>query len=105
MSEKRNTSGLVPLGRAVLVRDYTPERRQSTIIIPEHVQANMMAVDQRAEVIEIGPACWPDEPARARVGDKVLISKFAGHLATGPNDGKLYRLVNDRDVFARLEVE
>lgn len=75
------------------------------IVIPEHVRANMMAVDQRAEVIACGPACWPDEPPRAKPGDRVLISKFAGHLATGPKDQQLYRLVNDRDVFARLEVD
>ena len=62
-------------------------------------------VEQRAVVVEVGPACWPDEPARAQPGDRVLISKLAGYLAKGPADGKLYRLVNDRDIFAKITAD
>lgn len=102
MPTRRNSSGLEPLGRAILVEHYEPERVGALIHIPDQVQGRMMMVEQRAVVIAVGPAAWPDEPPRAQVGDKVLVSKMAGYMATGTADGKLYRLINDRDIFARI---
>lgn len=104
-SQIKNTSGVSPLGRAVLVEYYEPERRNTTIIIPESVRKGETLVEQRATVVEIGPACWPDEPPRAEVGDRVLIARMSGYALTGPADGKLYRIVNDRDIFARINHE
>lgn len=95
-----NRSGIRPLGRAVLVEFYIPEQRASSIVIPESVQDRANAVEQRAQVIEVGPSCWPDEPARAKPGDTVLISRMCGYACDGPADGKKYRLINDRDIFA-----
>lgn len=100
-----NNSGLRPLGRAVLVEYYEPERTGSVIIIPESVRERGMTTEQRAVIIEVGVACWPDEPQRAFPGDKVLISKMAGYIARGTADGKLYALVNDRDIFAQITKE
>lgn len=100
-----NNSGLKPLGRAVLVRAYTPERKESMIVIPEMVQERTAAIDMRAIVVEVGAACWPDEPKRAEAGDKVFISKMAGFIARGTKDGELYRFVNDRDIFAAIVEE
>lgn len=100
-----NDSGLKPLGRAVLVKTYEPERKDSLIAIPDFVQERGATLESRAVVVEVGPACWPDEPARALPGDKVFISKFAGFIARGPADGELYRLVNDRDIFAQITQE
>lgn len=97
-----NTSGLRPLGRAVLVEYFEPERKASMIVIPENLQDRVHAVEQRARVIEVGPACWPDEPPRAKAGDYVLISKMAGYATKGPRDDKSYRLINDRDIFAGI---
>lgn len=97
-----NNSGLKPLGRAVLLRHYEPERHQGVIVIPENVKDRTLLVEQRAEVIELGPNCYPDEPARCQPGDKVLISRMAGYLAVGPADGKRYVMVNDRDIFAKI---
>lgn len=98
----QNTSGLKPLGRAVLVEHYEPERSSSVLIMPDSVQDKVHMVEQRAVVVECGPACWPDEPPRAKPGDKILISKMSGYLAVGPQDGKRYRLINDRDIFAAI---
>ena len=97
-----NMSGLKPLGRAVLVEYYEPERKSGMIHIPETVQDRVNAVEQRARVVEVGPACWPDEPPRAKPGDYVLISRMAGYQTKGPRDGQSYRLVNDRDIFAGI---
>lgn len=100
-----NTSGLKPLGRAVLVKPYEPERKESLIVIPESAQERLSAVDSRAVVVELGAAVWPDEPYRAKPGDKVLISKMAGFVAKGTRDGQLYRFINDRDIFAAITSE
>lgn len=104
--EVKNTSGLVPLGRAVLVAPYEPERHDSLIEIPDFVKERTTAIDTRVVVIAVGGGCWPEESVpRARPGDKVLISKMAGYVARGPKDGNLYRFINDRDVFARITEE
>lgn len=102
----KNESGLKPLGRAVLIQPYTPERKESVIVLPDQVQATQQMVDQRAVVIEVGPNAWCDEPTpRAKPGDKVLVARYAGFMATGTSDGNQYRFVNDRDIFAAIEVE
>jgi co-chaperonin GroES (HSP10) len=104
MSE--NTSGLAPLGVAVLIKLYEPERRGAQIVLPDSVQGRMSMVDNRAVVVEVGPSAWHDEPVpRAKVGDRVLVTKFAGFMAKGPSDGQVYRLVNDRDIFCAITHE
>jgi len=102
----KNTSGVKPLGRAVLVEYYEPERRESSIIIPEHVRKSEVLAEQRATVIEAGPEAWLEErEPRARPGDRVIMVKYSGYALQGPADGKMYRLVNDRDIFARITQE
>jgi co-chaperonin GroES (HSP10) len=101
-----NQSGLKPLGRAVLVEPYTPERKESIIVLPDEVAGRQQMIDQRATVIEVGTGAWCDEPEpRAKPGDKVLIARYAGFMAKGTSDDKQYRFVNDRDIFAAIEVE
>lgn len=101
-----NESGLRPLGRAVLVMPYEPEISTSIIALPDEVRGRMQSVEQRAVVIEVGPCAWNDEPApRAKPGDRVFIARFAGFMAEGTSDKKQYRFVNDRDIFAAIEVE
>lgn len=116
-----NESGLRPLGVAVLVKPFVLERPAGAMIaIPAHVQGPSAAIDNRARVVAIGPSAWKDEGFwkpilwglwrrwvqidRAKVGDLVLITKYAGFVATG-QDENVYRLVNDRDVFCALEGE
>jgi len=99
-----NNSGLNPKGRAVLVKPYEPTIAQGSIIIPDSVKANMQTVEQRAIVIAIGPECWKEESTpRAVKGEHVLISAYAGYMATGVKDKEQYRFVNDRDIFAGIE--
>ena len=101
----QNTSGLRPLGRAVLVEPYEPERKEGLIVIPDNVNQRVQTLETRAVVIEVGPACWPDEPPRCWPGDKVLLANMAGTMAKGTLDGRQYRFVNDRDIFALIAGE
>lgn len=100
-----NTSGVSPLGRAVLVKYYEPERANSAIFIPESVRKGEVLVEQRAVIVEVGPTAWPYEPARAAIGDRVLIARFSGYALKGPADGEMYRIINDQDVFAKITSE
>jgi len=101
-----NESGLRPLGHAVLVEPYEAQKKESMIVMPETVKERSLMVETRAVVVAVGPEAWVDESSpRAQVGDHVMISKFAGVMATGIKDGKSYRFVNDRDIFCALEVE
>jgi len=102
-----NTSGLEPKGRAVLLRMVEIEDMKTTLIeIPEHVRQNSAVMEQRAEVIAVGAEAWADErEPRAAPGDKVIVTKLAGYITKGPADGKLYRLINDRDLFCRITKE
>lgn len=105
MSKVINTSGLKPLGCAVLVEPYEPEIKASVIALPDSVKDRLNTVEQRVKVIAVGPHAWHDEPARAAPGDKVLVAKFSGHMCKGTADGKDYRVVNDRDIFLQIETE
>src|SRR3990167_5311076 len=101
-----NRSGLDPRGVAVLIKTYEPERKGGLIEIPDNVQGRMSMVDNRATVVAIGPNAWHDEPSpRAVVGERVLVTKFAGFMAKGPKDGQMYRLVNDQDIFCAITDE
>lgn len=101
-----NPSGLRPLGRAVLVEPYEKEIQKSIIAIPDTVRERTQMIETRAIVIAIGPTAWDDEAVpRAKVGDRVLISKFSGAMVQGTADGKTYRMVNDRDIYCQIEVD
>jgi co-chaperonin GroES (HSP10) len=101
-----NKSGLKPLGVAVLIEPYEPERNEGVIVIPDLVKDRTLMVEQRAIVVEVGPEAWSEEKQpRAQPGDKVMVTKMAGYMTVGPADGKTYRLVNDRDIFAAIVEE
>lgn len=102
-----NTSGLKPLGRAVLVKPYLVEDKTAGgLILPRDTVRKDQLAEQRAIVIELGPEVWRDERApRAKPGDKILFSKWAGYQAEGPFDGEVYRVVNDADIFMAITQE
>lgn len=98
-----NLSGLRPLGHAVLIEPTEPEKMSTLIAIPDSAKDRMQMAEQHAVVIEVGSEAWVDETGpRAKPGDRVLVTKYAGFMAQGPLDGKTYRLVNDRDLFCAL---
>lgn len=93
-------SGLKPLGHAVLVESYDPETARSPIVLTEGAERGMKSLENRARVLAIGPLAWKDEGMpRAAVGDLVLLANYSGVLVTGPRDGKIYRMINDRDIY------
>lgn len=101
-----NTSGVRALGHAVLVKPYEPEFKKSLIHIPDTVGDRTKMAETRAIVVDIGSEAWLEERVpRAYPGDKVMISRYVGVLVRGTADGELYRMINDRDIFCKIEVE
>src|ERR1035437_7489613 len=99
-----NTSGITPLGHAVLVKTYDPEVRSSILAIPDSVRGALQQLEQRCTVVSVGPEAWKGEAKqRAEPGDRVLVTKYAGYVTNQTEDGQDYRVVNDRDIFARID--
>jgi len=99
--ESLNKSGLLPLGRAVLLKPMMNTYNSTRVIIPDAVKARMPALDTEAIVLALGPGCYPDEAPRCRVGDKVILAAMSGSVRIGV-DGELYRFCNDRDIYAKF---
>lgn len=101
-----NNSGLDPRGVAVLVRPLAISPKGGMIELPPDVAARLTTIENQVIVIAIGPSAWHDESEpRAKIGETVLVTKFAGFMVKGPKDGEAYRLVNDRDIFCAITGE
>ena len=106
VSPMRNTSGLRPLGHAVLIEPTQSELATDKIIIPDNIKERSMMVEMYGIVIAVGSEAWLKENRpRAHVGDKVMVSRWCGHICQGPADGKMYRMVNAEDVFCQVVEE
>lgn len=121
--ETGNASGLQPVGHAVLLLPYQPEfdkAKASGLAIPdEDFRMSGLMTEMRAVVVDLGPDCWQKDTLprwlyrlvpglwrpRALPGDKVMVSKFSGAVVHGPLDGKVYRMVNDQDIFVQIVAE
>lgn len=104
LKPKVNETGLRPLGHAVLLEIIQSEIKSDKIIIPETVKERSMMIEQTGIVLAVGPEAWRGEiEPRAKVGDKVMVSRWAGHNIPSPANGRLYRMVNAEDVFAAVE--
>lgn len=100
MTQPVNTSGWIPAGRAVLVLPNDVQDKKSLIHLPATVTDRTKMMQDRAIVIAVGPEAWSEESAaRAKPGDQVILAAFSGYLLEG-DDKKLYRFVNERDIFA-----
>ena len=100
MTQVTNNSGWSPAGRAVLVLPDEITDKKSMIVLPQSMTDRTKMMQDRATVIEVGPEAWSEEKeARAVPGDKVILAAYSGYLLKG-DDEKLYRFVNERDIFA-----
>ena len=103
MQTIENNSGWRPAGRAVLVLPDEVVKKDSLIVMPSSIADRTKMMQDRATVIAVGSEAWHEErEARAKPGDQVILAAFSGYLLQG-DDGKLYRFVNERDVFAVKE--
>jgi co-chaperonin GroES (HSP10) len=97
-----NESGVEPVGHALLVLPLE-DKESEVIFIPESVRRQNRMAEQRGVVVEVGPNCWDNERSpRCKVGDTIIFGKYAGAMTPGV-DGKVYRVINDTEVYLRLK--
>lgn len=88
------------------MKPYELQKATSLIQLPPSVSDRQKMIEDRAIVVAIGEACWDDEAQpRAAIGDRVMISKFAGTMTTGVLDGETYRVINDKDIYLQITAD
>lgn len=103
-----NTSGINPTGHMVVVQCETMEEKSpGGIILPDAVRERENTASQKGTIAAKGPTAgdfttWPEGHKFPPEGSRVLIRKFAGVEVKG-NDGKEYRVCEDKDILAVLE--
>ena len=88
------------LDKVVIKMVETEETTQSGIVLP----GNAKEKPQMAEVLAIGPGAVEDGktiPMEVKVGDKVLMSKYAGTEVK--IDGNEYIILSQKDILAIVE--
>lgn len=100
MDEGMMKAGVRPVGPRLLVKPIVTERRTAAgILIPEPVADMEDRLQIRVEVIAVGEMCWEGAAPWCGVGDEVVITRSAGVLWKGEDQGD-YRIISHRDVLA-----
>ena len=100
-----NRSGIHPIEYRVLVLPDDSEKvTPGGIVIPDSVSDRYHQAETNATVIECAALAFQEMGINITPGDRVIISKYAGIVTEG-NDGKQYRLVNDKDVLAKRDLK
>jgi len=87
-----------PLGDRVVVKMVeTEETTKSGIVLPGSAKEK----PQVAEVVAVGPGTVKEVKMEVKVGDKVIISKYAGTEVKF--DGQEYTILRQNDILAVVE--
>ena len=122
-SKATNPSGITPLlDRVLVLPDEIEEKTQGGIYIPDPVQEHHQMAQAAGTLVAVGPDAFThsrtevyregalsevrierwDPDKTPKPGDRVLFAKYGG-LQNPGKDGKVYRLLNDRDITAAVE--
>jgi co-chaperonin GroES (HSP10) len=109
-AERNNPSGIAPTEFKVVILPTEVGEKIGSVFIPKTSQERDQYAVQDGKIIAVSPLAFTyasdDEWKRVgasppKVGDSVVFAKFAGLIRKG-EDGKEYRIVNDKDVVAVL---
>lgn len=93
---------IIPLeDRVVLKIAKAEEKTSGGVILPDAYRERHDMAQLEAEVIELGEFAFVDSNVKPKVGDTVLITKYAGLLYT-LNDEE-HRVVTPRDIIGIKE--
>lgn len=100
-----NKSGINPVEYKVLILpDEIKEKTQGGIIIPDMTKDREQMAQVKGTIVAVSPDAFStDEWAHSCpvAGDRVYYGKYAGYTVRGSDDVE-YRLVNDKDIVAKL---
>lgn len=98
-----NKSGIFPLEYKVLILpDMKEEKTAAGIVLTTATREKEEMAEIEGELISAGPLAFEEWDVKPNIGATVLFAKYAGVYTKG-NDGKNYRLINDKDVLAIRE--
>jgi len=99
----KNESGLRPVEYKVLILpEEVKEVTKGGIYLPEHTKDREEMAQVKGQIVAIGGNAFEDWYDKPEVGQFVYYGKYAGYTVKG-NDGKEYRLINDKDLCAIFE--
>jgi len=98
-----NKSGILPVEFKILIEPEIVEEKTAggIILAPKTKDMEQMA-QVKGRLIAIGGNAFEDWKDKPKIGDRVYFGKYAGYIVKG-NDGKEYRLCNDKDICAIIE--
>jgi chaperonin GroES len=99
-----NDSGIYPSGDRILIKPSKVETKTpGGIEIPDHVVDHYMMGQTDGVLVAVGPDAWDDVSGPyAKIGERVMFAKYGGQRVWG-KDGEEYRMMNDKDITARLD--
>lgn len=96
-----------PMHAKVLVVPASVPEMKGSIFLAASTHEKDVFANQRARIVALGPVAfqfedWPAGARKPQVGDVILHESYIGEEVEG-EDGRKYRLINDRAVMAVLE--
>ena len=102
-NQPSNDSGITPIEyRVLLYPDVSEKVTAGGIVIPDTISERHQMAEIKATVVALGAKAFDEMDAGIQPGDRVIIAKYAGIIVEGQN-GKQYRLCNDKEVVAKIE--
>jgi len=100
----KNTSGIIPVGRKVLVKpDDVEEKTSGGLFLPDTVRDKERMAQVKATLIDAGGNAFEDlNDPLPEPGQRVYVAKYAGIRIDG-EDGEWYQLIYDEDIAAIIE--
>jgi chaperonin GroES len=99
----KNKSGIYPTLDRILVKPIVLPKKVGMIEMPDTVLETHMDAQMEGILVDVGPDAWSDyQGPAAVVGERVAFARYGGQRLWG-TDGEQYRLLNDRDVTAKLD--
>ena len=107
--DQLNTSGVWPMEYKVLVcpddiletDEVYKSARSAGIELPQPASEREQMSQVKGVLVAAGGNAFEDWKGKPRVGNRVMIGKYVGLMVTG-DDGREYRLCNDKDIAAVL---
>jgi co-chaperonin GroES (HSP10) len=95
-----------PMHAKVLIAPAEVPEKVGSLIMAAASHEKAVFANQRARIVALGPvafqfADWPANARKPQVGDVILHESYIGEEVEG-EDGRKYRLINDRAVMAVL---
>jgi co-chaperonin GroES (HSP10) len=103
---EENESGIQPVEDKLLLLPDEPSSVIRGIIKPDVVREKEGLAQVRALLVAVGGNCFEDwDDPIPRVGNRVMVMKYAGIQGIEGSDGRTYQLCVARDITAILTAE